>query len=226
MAAAGSLVDNLGFNKIMVFFKERNLNIAILISALWHFLFIFSVKPVFSTGHIAERNTSIAFLGDILEKIIPENERSFLPDHSYLKNKINELEPNGPGFINMQPEKKEFLYSPSDRNSLNLNMPHKKEITRVNFSDFFIKGSAKDRVIIYKPNLDKSTVLPSDFNSDFSANIKFKISKDGFVEYAECVTSSGFPEMDNAAIRYVRKWQFVPAPDDNQEGMARINFKQ
>jgi len=210
----------------MVFFKDRNLNIAILISALWHFLFIFSVKPVFSTGHIAEHNTSIAFLGDILEKIIPEDERSFLPDHSYLKDKIKELEPNRSGFISKQPEKKEFLYSPDDRNSLNLNMLHKKEITRVNFSDFFIKGSAKDRVIIYKPNLDKSTVLPSDFNSDFSANIKFKISKDGFIEYAECITSSGFPEIDNAAVRYVRKWQFVPALEDDQEGMARINFKQ
>ena len=210
----------------MALFKNRALNIAIFISAVWHFLFIFSVKPVFSTGYIAGHNTSIAFLGDILETVMPENERPFMPDHSYLKNKINELEPVGPGFISMQPEKKEFLYSPGDRNFLNLNIPHKKESTRVNFSDFFIKGSAKNRVIMYKPSLGKSTVLPSDFNSDFSANIKFKISKDGFVEYTECVTSSGFPEIDNAAIRYVRTWQFVPALDDNQEGTARINFKQ
>jgi len=210
----------------MLLFKDRVLNIAILISALWHFLFIFSVKPVFSTSHITEHNTSIAFLGDILEKIMPENEKYFIPDYSNLKNKINELEPSGSGFISMKPEKKEFLYSSGDRSSLNFKIYHKKEIARVNFSDFFIRGSAKDRIIMYKPNLDKSTVLPSDFNSDFSANIRFKISKDGFVEYAECITSSGFPEIDNAAIRYVRKWQFVPALDDDQEGIARVNFKQ
>jgi len=187
---------------------------------------MFSVKPVFLTGHIAERNTSIAFLGDILEKVMPESERPFMPGHSDLKNKISELEPAGPGFISMQPEKKEFLYSPGGGDSSNFNIPRKKETARVNFSDFFIKGSARDRIIMYKPNLDKSTVLPSDFNLDFSANIKFRISKDGFVEYAECITSSGFPEIDNAAIRYVRKWQFVPALDDDQEGTSRINFKQ
>ena len=214
------------FNRIMILFKDRTLNIAILISVLWHFLFIFLVKPVFPTGHTAGHNTSIAFLGDILEKIIPENEKSFIQSHSPLKNKIDELEPGASGFISTQSEKKDFLYSISDRSSLNLNIYRKREATRVNFSDFFIKGSARDRVIIYKPDLNKSTVLPSDFNSDFSANIKFIISKDGFVKYAECITSSGFSEIDHAAIRYVRKWQFVPAPDDDQEGTVRISFKQ
>jgi len=210
----------------MILFKDRALNIAILTSILWHIAFIFSIKPVFPVGHITMHNTSIAFLGDILEKIIPENEKSFMQSRSPLKNKIDELEPIGSGFISTQPEKKEFLYSMSDRSSLNLNIYRKREVVRVNFSDFFIKGNARDRVIIYKPDLNKSTVLPSDFNSDFSTNIKFKISKDGFVKYAECITSSGFSEIDHAAIRYVRKWQFVPAPDDDQEGTVRISFKQ
>ena len=53
----------------MTLFKDRVLNIAILVSALWHFVFIFSIKPVLPTGHILEHNTSIAFLGDILDSI-------------------------------------------------------------------------------------------------------------------------------------------------------------
>jgi TonB family protein len=102
---------------------------------------------------------------------------------------------------------------------------HKKETTKVDLSDFFIKGDAKDRIIMYKPDLDKVIEMPSDFNSDFSASVGFRISEDGFVKYAECVVSSGFPEIDQAAIRYVRKWQFVPNPKDDQEGIVRVSFE-
>nr|MBU1328150.1 energy transducer TonB [Candidatus Omnitrophota bacterium] len=224
----------------MQLFKDRVLNIAILISALWHFVFIFSIKPVLPTGHILEHNTSIAFLGDILESVgsyiteVPlayysqdqkKSTRNFRPKKIFLENEMDKLDTSVSGFINIQPEKKEFSYFPGDRNPLNLNICRKKEVARVNFYNFFIKGDARGRVIIYKPDLDKVTMLPSDFNSDFSANIKFRISKDGFVKYAECVISSGFSEIDQAAMRYVRKWQFVPASEDDQEGVVRVSFK-
>jgi TonB family protein len=224
----------------MLLLKDRTLNIAILVSALWHFVFIFSIKPVLPAGHILEHNTSIAFLGSILENVgsyIAEDPsiyqsqdqekstRNFRPKKIFLENKMDELEPSVSGFINIKPEKMKFSYSSGDHDPSNLNIYHKKEVAMVNFYDFFIKGDARDRVIIYKPDLDKVTMLPSDFNSDFSANIKFRISKDGFVKYAECVTSSGFFEIDQAAMRYVRKWQFVPASEDNQEGIVRVSFK-
>ena len=103
--------------------------------------------------------------------------------------------------------------------------PREAIVLSIIFSNFFIKGQARDRIIIYKPDLDKVTVLPSDFNSGFSANIKFRISKDGFVKYAECTTSSGNSEIDQLAIRYVRRWQFVPNLEDDQEGIVRVSFK-
>ncbi len=225
--------------KYMVFFKDRNLNIAILISVLWHFFCIVSFNPVISTGNIREHRTSIAFLGDILESVISGNEKPFTPASVSMERRIGKLEPveagfihspatteaNGGlsippkksytltqvGYINTRPEKKDFSYSLADnRGSLKLDAYRKKEIARVNFSDFFIKGDAKDRIIMYKPDLDKVAMLPSDFSSDFSASIGFRISKDGFIKYAECVASSGFHEIDKAAIRYVGKWQFVP----------------
>lgn len=210
----------------MVFFKDRNLNIAILVSVLWHFLCIVSFNPVFSTGNIREHRTSISFLGDILESVISGNEKPFTPANVSMDHRIDKLEPVEAGFIHTQPEKKNFSYLPADnRGSLKLGVSRKKEITRVNFSDFFIKGDAKDRIIVHKPDLDKVTALPSDFNSDFSVSIGFRISKDGFVKYAECVASSGFPEIDQAAIRYVRKWQFVPNSEDDQKGIVRVSFK-
>lgn len=219
----------------MCLFKDRNLSIAILISILGHFVFMFSIRPVFPAGRIIKHNTSIAFLGDILESMGSyarknlEDQEKFarnLPlKQIFFDNKIGKLEPIGSGFISISPEKKEFLYPLNDASHLKLNIQHKKEISRGNFSYFFIKGDARDRLIVYKPDLGKVTVLPSDFNSDFSANIRFKISKEGFVQYAECDTSSGFPEIDQAAVRYVRKWQFVPVAEDGQEGVVRVSFK-
>lgn len=254
----------------MSLLKDRILIAAIFISISWHALSLFLFNPMFSTVNIREHRTSISFLGDILESVIPENEQPFMPNNVSMERRIDKIEPSEAGFmhssgtissadllaarsseglpdmetndmlsiypkesgaltwtgsINAQSEKQDFSYSLDNRDLLKSSAYHKKETTRVNFSDFFIKGDAKDRIIMHKPILDKAVTLPSDFNSDFNVNIKFKISKEGFIKYAECVTSSGFSEIDQQAIRYVRKWQFVPASEDDQEGVVRVSFK-
>ena len=209
----------------MLLFKDRYLNIAILVSVLWHCLLIISVNPVFKTGHIMKHDTSISFLGSILERVVPGEEKPLMSGYVPKENKIDKLEPGKADFINAEPEKIDFFYYSDTSNFFNLNTYRKKDAARASFSDFFIKGEARDRMIIYKPDLDKVTVLPSDFNSDYSATIKFKISSEGFVKYTECIISSGFPEIDRAATRYVRKWQFVPSPEDDQEGIIRVSFK-
>jgi len=209
----------------MIFLKDRNLNIAILISVFWHFFCIFLFNPALATGNIREYKTSISFLGDILENVIVGDEKPFTAVSVSMEHKLDKFEPIEAGFINTQPEKKDFFYSMDNRSSLNLSVYHKKESARVNFSDFFIRGNARDRIITYKPDLGKITVLPSDFSSDFSSSVKFRISKDGFVKYAECVISSGVSEIDRAAIRYIRKWQFAPNTEDDQEGIVRVSFK-
>lgn len=220
----------------MAIFKDRNLSIAIFVSVLWHSVFMLSFKPVFLTGRMVEHNTSIAFLGDILKNAGsytskgPSELRQYRDGMKFEKfslseNKMAKIEPAESDFISIKSEKKEFLDSLDGGSSLELGMYHKKETARVNFYDFFIKGDAKDRAVMYKPDLNKITVLPSDFNSGFSANIKFKISKEGFVQYVECVTSSGFFEIDQAAMRYMRKWQFVPVKEEGQEGLIRVSFE-
>ena len=166
-------------NTIMTLFKDRALIAAIFISIFWHFLCIFLFNPTLSTGNIREYKTSIAFLGDILGNVISGNENPFTPSGVSPERIMDKTDPVEAGFINTHQEKKDFSYSLADnRGSLNLGAYRKKEITRVNFSDFFIKGDAKDRIIMYKPDLDNVAMLPSDFNSDFSASIGFKISKD------------------------------------------------
>ena len=209
----------------MPLFKDRTLNIAILISIAWHLAFMFSFSPVINTGRIIEHKASISFLGGILGSIVAGNERFSMPDYVSLRGRMGEPGPAEEGFINAKQDKKEFTAEPLYNQALfDPNLYHRKEVPRIKFSDFFIKGDARDRIIIYKPDLDKVIILPSDFNSDFSAGIRFRVSKDGFVQYAECAASSGFPEIDQAAIRYVREWQFAPAAKGGQEGTARINF--
>ena len=210
----------------MVLFRDKTLIAAVFISIFWHFLCIFLFNPALATGNIREYKTSISFLGDILENVIAGDKKPFTAVSVSMEHELDKFEPIEAGFINTQPEKKDFFYSIDNRNSLNLSVYHKKESPRVNFSDFFIRGNARDRIITYKPDLGKITVLPSDFSSDFSSSVKFRISKDGFVKYAECVISSGVPEIDRAAIRYVRKWQFAPNTEDDQEGIVRVSFKE
>jgi TonB family protein len=222
----------------MQLFKDRILNTAILISLLWHAVIMFSFTPVIKTGHIKSYNTSIAFIGDILERVVPGNEKAFTLEQVSLITRTDKLdstdskklEPAQPypvsDFIGLEPKKEQFLYSSDEHMPLGLKIYSRKESAKIQFSNFFMKGEAKDRIIIYKPDLDKVSVLPSDFSSDFNVSVKFIVSKHGFVRAAECVTSSGFSEIDQAALRYVRKWQFVPATGDDQEGVVRVSFKQ
>ena len=221
----------------MQLFKDRILNIAILISLLWHAVIIISFTPVITTGHIKSYDTSIAFIGDILERIIPGNEKAFTLEQVSLIARTDKLDPIDfkklapaqpypvSDFIGLEPKKEQFLYSADEHMPSGLKIYSRKESARIQFSNFFMKGEARDRIIIYKPDLNKVSVLPSDFSSDFNVSVKFIVSKYGFVKAAECVTSSGFTEIDQAALRYVRKWQFVPAVDDGQEGVVRISFK-
>lgn len=163
----------------MLLFKDRYLNIAILVSVLWHCLLIISVNPVFKTGHIMKHDTSISFLGSILERVVPGEEKPLMSGYVPKENKIDKLEPGKADFINAEPEKIDFFYYSDTSDFFNLNTYRKKEAARVSFSDFFIKGEARDRMIIYKPDLDKSMKALEDLitrysNSDLIPTAKLK----------------------------------------------------
>jgi len=220
----------------MLLFKERNLNIAILLSASWHLFFIASVSPVLLPERIDQNNSTISFLGSIMERINPANERSFVPGQVSLLNKMDKFkgfQPNAPvmkqadnipEFIVAQRSKEQLSVPAIEGNAFMFSAYSKKEAPEIKVSNFLIRGEARDRTIIYRPGMPRIFILPSDFNSDYSANIRFRISRFGFIKNAECITSSGSSEIDQAAIRYIRRWQFVPSDQDNQEGIIRVSF--
>lgn len=208
-------------------FKDRSLNIALLISASWHLVCIFSINPVLLPEHMTQRQVVISFLGSILEKV---DQVSLL----YNTDKLNTLDSVSPlikenedmsGFIMVESPKEQLSFPSPVYNPVSFGIAHKKEAPEIKMSNFLIKGEAKDRPVLYRPDLPKIFILPSDFNTDYIAYIRFKVSRYGFIKQAECITSSGSSEADQLALRYIRKWQFAPSLQDNQEGMIRVSLQ-
>ena len=221
-------------------FKDRNLNIAIVISASCHIIGMLSISPVIISGNMKDTHGTVSFLGSILERVIavPENSLT-LEDDYFIQNleriaiakseKISLVSPDvGSKSIASQPDKGRFA-SNKDKGSVPFFglRQSKRERPRIEFSNVFIAGEAKDRMLLYKPDLPRVIVLDSDFSFDHEVVVRFRIHQYGFIENPECLTSSGSPEVDRAAIRYIRKWQFVPLDrktDTLQEGMVRLRF--
>jgi len=54
------------------------------------------------------------------------------------------------------------------------------------------------------------------------------ITKDGTVKTADILETSGYPDLDLIAIRYVKQWKFIPLKPDqlqeDQEGIIQIKL--
>jgi len=222
-------------------FKDHNLNIAILLSTSWHLICIFLITPVLASGNIKENSTTVSFLGSILQKVAAVPERPFNLDRVSLMQKIERARDIGPGQPSLaRPEgiltsphvelDKEKFMPFGDRHRTIASKIHykKRKRPKVRFKDVVIDGEARDRIVLYKPDLSRLSVFPSSFSSNYNASVRFKISRHGFVEMPECTVSSGSSEVDQMAIRYIRRWQFVPhgeGLEGGQEGAVRVSFK-
>jgi TonB family protein len=220
-------------------FKDRSLNIAIIISASWHFVGMLCITPVLVSGILKPYSTTISFLGSILERVVAVPEKPLDLDRDYFMEHIQDMAHNGLDIVGLnQPEvivkpvyplldKDEFVshryigkkYTPE----LHLEKRYKRSIE---FGNILVAGAAKNRMVLYQPDLPKVIVLNSHFNFGQQVIVRFRISRDGFVENLECALSSGMPEIDEAAMRYVRKWQFVPEGQKVEAsiGMVRLVF--
>ena len=217
----------------MRLFRNRNLNIAILISASWHALFVFFISPVLVSGSIKKNFTDICFLGSILEKV------TTIPDKSFNLQKKNDITPKAidlslPQGLSkskgLDPDKARAQGFKDENKKSDFKPYYKKEHrVRIRFKGFLVSGAASNRNLLYKPDLPIKRILPAEFSSGSSTTVKFNISRHGFVEAPECIMSSGSSEVDQMALRYVRKWQFTPleaSPEYSQESMVRLVFDQ
>jgi len=224
----------------MQLFKDKELNIAMLISASCHLICIFSIMPILVTGVVKKNKTIVSFLGSILEKVsaIPERQFSlqgFSNDqnreiYQHVGLETLDLTPpkNISEILSIRPDKEKSILS-EKKHSIAISHIHhsKKKTSKIEFKDFNIIGQAKNRTVLYKPPMPMLPVLDSYFSSDYSVSIRFRVSGHGFIEQPECIVSSGSSEVDSIAIRYIRKWQFVPYYEEKdiaQEGIIRLSF--
>jgi len=194
-------------------------------------LFAFSVSPVLTSGGVKENSTEICFLGSILEKV------GTVPDRSFSLQKDSDIAPSPVSLTSPQGLLKSvssisdkdstvFFENESKKSGFSLYYKKKPKI-KIRFKGLLVSGSAKHRKLLYKPDLPMEQILPTEFNSDLSVTVRFKISRHGFVESPDCLRSSGSSEVDQMALRYVRKWQFAPIGESqgiSQEGMVRLVF--
>ncbi len=227
-----------------------NFNRALVISFSWHllcfFMFTIIIVPV---GVIQKRLSDIYFLGSLLDKKSLKHESEGLDAFSKIdrqgrrelsldgyqavaENNVDLIRGRGPaledsarfsgidsiiGTVKIYPDimKKERVYTEPDVGS--------SEIT----------GKAKDRLILFKPPLPDCKIALSSYHKDgapISCNVRLRlvITKNGTVKIADTIETSGYPDIDLIAIRYVKKWKFIPLKPDqlqeDQEGIVRVEL--
>ncbi|MFH2138955.1 MAG: TonB family protein [Candidatus Omnitrophota bacterium] len=92
-----------------------------------------------------------------------------------------------------------------------------------------VLGEGFRRGIIQKPALPVCPEWAKKLSSDFEIQLKFLILPEGTVGTVEKITSSGYPELDEIGVRYIRKWKFMPLAEDSllqeQWGNIKLLFK-
>ncbi|MGB2705546.1 MAG: TonB family protein [Candidatus Omnitrophota bacterium] len=212
-------------------FKDRIFNLSILFSTVWH-LFWISLIGIIVTPSVQPSNVhqEIDFLGPILEKtafdLMVENVKpqaetlyassALFPDKVYLK-------PKGPGRKvrkGFMPEAlpDRFIFSlreyVKDTREIPLYLAQGLEIARRSAGDKkspAVEGPAAERGIIFKPNFPAVPRGLYGDNEEYAVKLKFFVSDNGLVYDVEPVLSSGFPEIDMEATKFLKRWRFSPS---------------
>jgi len=119
-------------------------------------------------------------------------------------------------------KKKEFLVVSGD-----------KDLAREEAGLSIIEGRAKERSIIFRPSPPdyKEVIVLSQetAGAHFKVKLRIIISPDGSVKAVDNLETSGRPEIDLIAARYLKKWKFSSLspdkPQEDQEGIISLEIK-
>ena len=215
-------------------FRDKEFNLSILFSSIWHLFWIcvigIVITPSVQTSDVYQE---VSFFGPILEKtafdimvdeVIPQAETLYARSAVFV-DKIY-LKPEGPERKTV----KEFtLGAIRDKITFSLHgyVKDAKEIP-VYFSEDIpmvyagsgktvnadslqkVEGPAGEREVIFKPEavtISRGLYRGAD---EYLIKLKFFVSGNGIVYDVNPVISSGYPEVDIQAIRFVKRWRFSP----------------
>jgi len=211
-----------------------NFNRALIISFLWHLFCIFAVTIIIvPVGVKARRLSDVSFLGSILDKESFKRELGVSPSHGHrFDNEMFQLQkeslPEKSSRIKI--EKDYFLDKDSGRESadyiIGMEKAHPKVIDEASYREY--AEQAVSRTILFKPPIPDykaalSETQEGDLSTSYRVRVKVFISPDGTVKKADTLQTSGSPEIDLIATRYVKKWKFIALnPDRPQEDSEEI----
>ena len=232
-------------------FKDKIFNLSIVFSSIWHLFWIssigISVTPSIQPNSFYQE---VDFLGPILEKtafdlmveeVTPQAETLYAKtalslDDIYLKPKGPERKVLKEFTPDVMRDRFTFSLREFIKNTKE-NPLYFVEDIRVAYEETdnkrvppaFIEGPAGKREIIFKP---ASLTVPRSLyggREEYIVKLKFFISNDGVVHDIEPIVSSGYPEIDLKAMRFLRKWRFSPLSlaenDKSTWGIVKVRIE-
>ena len=224
-------------------FSNRAFNIAFLISLAWHLFCMSAVNVIVLPGKYQTRDlTSVSFLGPILGKTVleimlankpvavtPRYQHGLKYKHSFEKRLPlkDETTDEVKGHIAVYGEDNiGKIYTAAFRKNKEIPNITKRTKRRENYFQLEngIVASTAKREVIYKPGRPRlpSWITP---RTPFTMELEFYVSVQGEVEEVIPVVSSGNPEVDLLAIRYLKGWKFAPLTQtSSQDEVRRMKF--
>ncbi|MDD5449200.1 MAG: energy transducer TonB [Candidatus Omnitrophica bacterium] len=236
-------------------FRDKTLSIAFLISVSWHvfFMLCFTVV-VLPAGFPMHRISNVSFLGPILEKtafeLMLEKKSRFEQDPSYRDimnlsdvslsgnevgfDKLKFIEPSLKpatdnetmsandlfGTFKITPPFIEAAKEPMEPGEAQEGAVYKSE------EDLAIEGPLAQSEILFKPDAPAITKRIEEGQESFTVELRFKASAAGNVEEAVLLVSSGYADVDMAAINYIKGFKFsAPSSEDANVGWNKVRLR-
>ncbi|MBU4305150.1 MAG: energy transducer TonB [Candidatus Omnitrophica bacterium] len=210
---------------------EKNIFvIALSCSILWHILSVQIVTVVWPTYSKRPSFAAVNFLGPMVETVDVTAEHFMPQEQEETAGAL--VAPKDTALENAQPAVPLAEKMPLPLGQLSPRSSPEPELGVASGKGFLVAevvGTHVKRPVLFKPNLPDYPQWARNLGSDFEIQLKFLILPDGTVGTVEKVTSSGYPELDEIGVRYVRKWKFIALADDaaqqEQWGLIKLFFK-
>lgn len=235
-------------------FRDKTLNVAFLISVSWHIFCMFCFTIVMlPAGFPIHKISNVSFLGPILEKTAFElmlEKKAQFKQTSYrdIMNLNNVFLSHNEGALDKMKLDNSFLKTEGDEANVSANdlfgnfkvvppffqaslagqeTPPQQPPIYAHGEDLVIEGPLASTEILFKPEAPVVTKRIEVGQESFAVELKFKSSSAGKVEEAVLSASSGYPDVDMAAINYIKGFQFsVPdAGDSRRWNKVKLNLK-
>ena len=218
-------------------FKEKIFNISLLVSFFLHLFCIFSIVLVITpSGFTFNKFPTVDFLGPILEEnafdssyspksaamLVPYKEDFAFDDEAFVRNfnygaiqvlsdtSLSEAYFEEPFMQKQIPHfDKDIFFQGGNPNTA-------AQLLEKNigpYENLKIEGFLSGREIIYKPVMPDLPAETKESQTGIFIEFEIYVSGMGIVENVNRLTTTGFPEIDLIAMKYVRRLVFKPLPE-------------